>query len=154
MKGDAKIINSLNICLTHELTAIHQYYLHAKIYQDRGLAKLRQHEREEAIDEMKHADRLIERILFLEGKPNAQDIGRLHIADKTEAMLKSDLQLELAGIKSLRSAISLAAKAGDSVSEDLFKSLLADEEGHVDWIETQLDLIARLGLPTYEQSQM
>ena len=154
MKGDDKVINYLNRALTNELTAINQYFLHSRIYRNWGFTKLDKHERDESIDEMKHADRLIERILFLEGLPNLQDIGKLMIGENVPEILKCDLQLETAALPVLHEAIAFCESARDFVSRELFESILESEEDHIDWLETQLDLIDKIGLQNYMQSQM
>jgi bacterioferritin len=154
MKGDKQVIQFLNKVLRQELTAINQYFLHARIFKNWGLKKLDEHEYHESIDEMKHADRLIERILFLEGLPNLQDIGNLRIGENTREILECDLALELDAIPVLREAIAHAETVKDYVSRELFESILESEEEHVDWLETQLELIARVGLENYQQSQM
>jgi len=154
MKGDAKVIEHLNRVLKNELTAINQYFLHARMFKNWGLSKLDAKEYEESVDEMRHADRLIERILFLEGLPNLQDLGRLRLGENTQEILKCDLALEHEAMPNLREAIAYCEEIKDYVSRELFESILAGEEEHVDWLETQLELIARVGLQNYEQSAM
>ncbi|TNI92402.1 bacterioferritin [Aeromonas allosaccharophila] len=154
MKGDPKIIVHLNKVLANELIAINQYFLHARIYDDWGLKALGHKEYHESIDEMKHADELVKRVLFLEGLPNLQDLGKLRIGETVEEMLRCDLSLEMDAIPDLRVAIACAESVQDYISRDLFQEILEDEEEHVDWLETQLDLIDRIGLENYQQSQL
>ncbi|HDC4321083.1 bacterioferritin [Aeromonas hydrophila] len=154
MKGDPKIIAHLNKVLGNELIAINQYFLHARIYDDWGLKVLGHKEYHESIDEMKHADELVKRVLFLEGLPNLQDLGKLRIGETVEEMLRCDLSLEMDAIPDLKVAIAYAESVQDYISRDLFQEILEDEEEHVDWLETQLDLIDRIGLENYQQSQL
>jgi bacterioferritin len=154
MKGDPKVIECLNRALRNELTAINQYFLHSRIFKDWGLKELAEHEYEESIDEMKHADALVERILFLEGLPNMQDIGKLRIGENTKEMLECDLALEMDAIPDLREAIAYCESVSDYVSRELFDDILESEEEHVDWLETQLELIERVGLENYLQAKM
>jgi bacterioferritin len=152
VQGDPKVIEHLNKILGNELVAINQYFLHSRMYRDRGLKALAEHEYEESIDEMKHADKLTERILFLEGIPNFQDLGKLLIGENTEEMLQCDLKLEMRAIPDLKAAIAHCESVRDYVSRELFEDILESEEAHVDWLETQLDLIGKLGLKNYLQS--
>ncbi|KPK52336.1 MAG: bacterioferritin [Gammaproteobacteria bacterium SG8_31] len=154
MKGDDKIIAHLNQVLKNELTAINQYFLHSRMFKDWGLNKLGDHEYEESVDEMKHADQVIERILFLEGLPNVQDLGKVMIGEDVKEALECDLKMEMKAIPDLRAAVVDAEELKDFVSRDLFRSILDAEEEHVDWLETQLELIDKIGLPNYLQSQM
>ncbi len=154
MKGDKKVIQHLNTILGNELVAINQYFLHARMLQDWGLDKLGDHEYHESIDEMKHADMLIKRILFLEGLPNLQDLGKLLIGENTREILECDLKLEMKGIPDLKAAIAYCESVGDYGSRDLCEQILNSEEEHVDWLETQLGLIDAVGLENYQQSQM
>jgi len=153
MKGDATVIEHLNKVIKNELTAINQYFLHSRMYKDWGMAKLAKHEFEESVDEMKHADQLVERVLFLEGLPNLQDLGKLRIGENVQEMLQCDLDLELDAIPDLRAAIAYCEAHKDYVSRDLFESILDSEEEHVDWLETQLGLIEKMGVENYVQNQ-
>lgn len=154
MKGDSKVIEFLNKALANELVAINQYFLHAKMYQDWGFKKLGDYEYHESIDEMKHANILTERILFLEGLPNLQDLGKLYIGENTKEMLECDLKLEHQAIPLLREAVEYCDSIKDYVSRDLFSGILDNEEEHVDWLETQLGLIEKIGLQNYLQLQV
>lgn len=151
---DSEVIAHLNMALKNELTAINQYFLHAKMFEDWGLARLAEREKEESIDEMKHADELMERILFLEGLPNLQNLGKIYIGQDVPEILQCDLNLEMEALPVLRTAIEFCEKIGDFVSRQLFREILSSEEEHVDWIETQLDLIKKTGLENYTQAQM
>ena len=154
MKGDPKILQHLNLVLKNELTAINQYFLHSRMYGNWGLQRLEQHEYHESVDEMKHADRLVQRILFLEGLPNLQDLGKLLIGETVPEMLECDLKLERSAHVDLKAALGDCERLGDYVSRELFKAILESEEDHIDWLETQLDLIGRVGIENYTQSQM
>jgi bacterioferritin len=154
MKGDSKVIEYLNGVLRNELTAINQYFLHSRIYQDWGLNALADYQFQESVDEMKHADKLIQRILFLEGLPGMQDLGKLMIGEHAQEMLECDLRLEMEAIPLLREAIDYCEANKDFVSRDLFTQILDAEEEHVDWLETQLALINKVGIENYLQSQM
>ncbi len=154
MKGDKKVIGLLNSVLRNELTAINQYFLHSRMFKDWGLSGLADHEYHESIDEMKHADELIERILFLEGLPNLQDLGKLMIGEHAQEIIECDLRLEMEALPVLREAIEYCESVKDFVSRELFESILSSEEEHVDWLETQLSLIGKVGIENYLQSQM
>ena len=154
MKGDPKVIEFLNRALYNELVAINQYFLHARMYKNWGYKQLADHEYEESIDEMKHADKLIERILFLEGLPNLQNLGKLLIGESPAEALECDLRLELAAIPDLKEAIAHCEQVGDFASRELFVAILESEEEHVDWLETQLGLIGRLGEGPYLQTKI
>jgi len=154
MKGDRKVIEFLNAVLRNELAAINQYFLHSRMYKDMGLMELANHEYEESLDEMKHADQLIERILFLEGLPKMQDIAKLRIGEDFKEMIECDLELEMDALPELKDAIAWCEETRDFVSRDLFDSILASEEEHVDWLETQLALIDQMGVENYSQAKM
>ena len=149
---DPKIIEHLNAVLKNELTAINQYFLHARMLKNWGMAGLSEHERQASFDEMRHADSLIERILLLDGLPNLQSLGKLLIGEDVEEILRCDLALESEAIPLLRQAVADAESASDYVSRDLFASILASEEAHVDWLETQLGLLGKIGAQNYVQS--
>jgi bacterioferritin len=154
MKGNAKIIEHLNRVLCNELTAINQYFLHSRMYRNWGYKELAEHEYKESIDEMKHADRLIERILFLEGLPNLQKLGKLLVGETPKDALACDLKLEMAALGDLKSGIVDAEKLGDYASRELFTSILESEEEHIDWLETQLGLVDELGVVPYLQTKV
>ncbi len=153
MKGDAQVIEFLNKALLNELTAINQYWLHYRMLDNWGVKKLADYERHESIDEMKHADKLADRILFLEGLPNFQAIGRLHVGENVEEILKADLATEHEAIPLLREAVAHCETVRDYVSRDLFAEILGNEEEHVDFLEKQFEMIARMGLQNYIQLQ-
>jgi bacterioferritin len=154
VKGNAKVLTHLNEVLTNELTAIDQYFLHAKMFQHWGFNRLAKRERDASIDEMKHAESLMERILFLEGLPNLQNLHKLLIGEDVTEAVRCDLKLELAAHPQLKAAIADCESCGDYVSRDLFRQIMASEEEHIDWLETQLELIDKVGLANYQQSQM
>ena len=154
MKGDKQVIEFLNKALENELTAINQYFLHAKMFKNWGFHKLHEKEYHESIDEMKHADRLVDRILFLEGLPNLQNIGKILVGETPEEMLICDLKLEQLAVPLLRSAIAHCETIQDYVSRELFESILESEEEHIDWLETQHELITKIGIQNYLQSQI
>ncbi|QET02969.1 MULTISPECIES: bacterioferritin [Cupriavidus] len=154
MKGDKKVIQLLNTQLKHELTAINQYFLHARIYRHWGLLALGKHEYDESIEEMKHADKLIERILMIDGLPNLQDLDKLLLGENTEEMIGCDLKLERISQTSLKESIKYCESVGDYVSRDVLTPILDDTEDHIEWLETQLELIRKIGLQNYQQSAM
>jgi bacterioferritin len=153
MKGDDQVIQHLNETLKNELTAINQYWLHYRMLDNWGVTRLADYERHESIDEMKHADSLADRILFLEGLPNFQMLGRLRVGETVEEILKADLDLEREAVDQLKGAIAHAETVRDYVSRDLFESILESEESHIDFLETQFEMIERMGLQNYVQMQ-
>ena len=153
MKGDAKVIELLNEALKNELTAVNQYWLHYRLLDNQGVAKLAEFERHESIDEMKHADRLAERILFLDGLPNFQMLGRLRIGETVEECIRADLELEREAVGQLKNAIEHCEQVRDYKSRELFEDILESEEEHIDFLETQFEMIERMGLQNYIQLQ-
>lgn len=154
MQGDKKVIEYLNKILGNELIAINQYFLHSKMYRNWGFGELAEHEYHESIDEMKHADKLTDRILFLEGLPNYQHLGKLRVGENVQEMLKCDLELEKDALPVLKEGIAYCESVQDYVSRELMVSILESEEEHIDWLETQLDLIGKIGLQNYLQAKM
>ena len=154
MKGHTKIVESLNLVLKNELTAINQYFLHSRMLKNWGYGGLAKYEYGESVDEMKHADELIERILFLEGLPNLQDLGKLRVGEEPKEILECDLKLEHEAHPALKDAVCLCEQHGDYVSRELLEHILVSEEEHIDWLDTQLGLIQAVGLQNYLQSQM
>jgi bacterioferritin len=154
MKGDAKVIEFLNKVLYNELAAINQYFLHYRMFKDWGYKELADHEYKESIEEMKHADHLIERILFLDGLPNLQHLGKLHIGQNVVEALEGDLALEMLATKDLREAIAYSEGIHDFVSRDLFRQILSEEEEHIDWLETQFSVIKDIGPERYMLSKV
>jgi bacterioferritin len=154
MKGDSKVIEHLNKVLYNELTAINQYFLHYRMLKDWGYKELADHEYKESIEEMRHADHLIERILFLDGLPNLQHLGKLRIGENVVETLQGDLDLEMDAVTDLRAAIAYSEGVADYVSRDLFKTILHDEEEHIDWLETQFNVIKDIGAERYMQGKV
>ncbi len=154
MRGDAKVIEFLNKVLLNELTAINQYFLHSRMYRNWGFKDLAKHEYEESIDEMKHADKLIERILFLDGLPNLQMLGKLLIGENPQEVMRCDLALENQALPDLRAGIAYCEQVGDYITRELFEDILESEEDHIDWLETQLGLINSLGETPYLQTKI
>ncbi len=154
MQADATVIKHLNQALANELIAINQYFLHSRMYEDWGLNKLAEKEQAESVDEMKHADQLIKRILFLNSLPNLQDLGQLLVGENTREMLECDLQLEMQACPDLREGITYCESVNDFISRDILSQILTSEEDHIDWLETQLGLIDKVGLENYQQAMI
>jgi bacterioferritin len=154
MKGDKKVIQLLNKQLCNELTAVNQYFLHARIYKNWGLTKLGKHEYDESIEEMRHADKLIERVLFLEGLPSMQTLNKLHIGENVPECLQGDLKLEQGSLVDIREGIAHCETVKDYISREILETILNDTEEHVDYLETQLELVEKVGLQNYLQTQM
>ncbi|HJO12412.1 MAG: bacterioferritin [Gammaproteobacteria bacterium] len=154
MKADSSVIKHLNQALANEMIAINQYFLHSRMFEDWGLTKLAEKQFAESVDEMKHADLLIQRILFLEGLPNLQNLGKLFIGENTREMLECDLKLEMIACPDLREGIACCESVNDFISRDLLSNILDSEEDHIDWLETQLSLIDKVGLENYQQSMI
>ena len=153
MKGDKQVIALLNKVLFNELTAINQYFLHARMLRNWGYPKLAEYEHKESIDEMKHADRLIERILFLDGLPNLQDLGKLMIGEDVPEVLRCDLRLEMQALPDLKAGIAHCEAVGDFISRELLEGILASEEEHIDFLETELKVLEQIGMQNYLQSK-
>ncbi|NNF46303.1 MAG: bacterioferritin [Desulfofustis sp.] len=153
MKGNEKTIEWLNVVLMNELTAINQYFLHSRMLKDWGMTRIAEYEYQESVDEMKHADTLIERILFLEGLPNLQQLGKLFVGESLADILACDMKMEQKAIPDLRDAIQHCEEVRDYVSREIFERILENEEEHVDWLETQLGLIDKMGIKNYTQLQ-
>jgi bacterioferritin len=154
MKGDEKVIEYLNKALKNELTTVNQYFLHSRMFDNWGLKKLAEHEYEESIDEMKHADTLIQRILFLEGQPKMHSLEKLYIGENVPDILRCDLKMEEQAHPLYKEAVAYCESVGDFVTRDILAAILKSEEEHIDWLETQLDLIERIGLENYQQSRL
>jgi len=154
MRGDPEVIRHLNAVLTNELTSINQYFLHSRMFRHWGFARLADHEYHESVDEMKHADKLIARILFLEGLPNLQDLHKLLVGENAQEALECDLKLEMVAHPALKAAIAHCESVGDYVSRELFEDILESEEEHIDFLETELELVGKVGLQNWLQTQI